>query len=140
MSKQTEALKLALEALEHCKDVIIERGLNGNPEFAKKWGLALPLERSKKAITAVRKALADESSGTEQPAQQPDMNLNCKSVQARLATSWGYAKAEQQEPVARKESSSDSWDDRYGTGGSYGVGGCYGVGGGFTDGDPNDGY
>lgn len=29
---------------------------------------------------------------------QPDMNLNCKSVQARLATSWGYAKASQ-EPI-----------------------------------------
>lgn len=28
-------------------------------------------------------------------AEQPDMNLNCKSVQARLATSWGYVKAEQ---------------------------------------------
>jgi len=34
-------------------------------------------------------------------APQPDMNLNCKSVQKRLATSWGYAKAEQaeQEPL-----------------------------------------
>ena len=33
---------------------------------------------------------------------QPDMNLNCKSVQKRLATVWGYVKAEQaeQEPVA----------------------------------------
>lgn len=34
---------------------------------------------------------------------QPELNLNCKSVQKRLATSWGYAKAEQaeQEPVGR---------------------------------------
>ena len=33
---------------------------------------------------------------------QPDMNLNCKSVQKRLATVWGYVKAEQteQEPYA----------------------------------------
>ena len=61
MSK--EAMKLALEALEHCKDVIVERGLNGSPEFAKKWGLTLPLERSEKAITALREALA------QQPAQ-----------------------------------------------------------------------
>jgi hypothetical protein len=30
---------------------------------------------------------------------QPEQNLNCKSVQARLATAWGYVKAEQ-EPVA----------------------------------------
>jgi len=42
-------------------------------------------------ITALREALAE----------QADMNLNCKSVQARLATSWGYVKAEQaeQEPI-----------------------------------------
>jgi hypothetical protein len=32
---------------------------------------------------------------------QPDQNLNCKSTQARLATAWGYVKAQpQQEPVA----------------------------------------
>ena len=57
-------VKLALEALDHCKDVIVERGLNGNPEFAKRWGLTLPLQRSEEAITALREALA------EQPAQQ----------------------------------------------------------------------
>jgi hypothetical protein len=33
---------------------------------------------------------------------EPELNLNCKSVQARLATVWGYVKAEpvKQEPVA----------------------------------------
>ena len=33
---------------------------------------------------------------------EPELNLNCKSVQKRLATVWGYVKAEQaeQEPVA----------------------------------------
>ena len=33
---------------------------------------------------------------------EPELNLNCKSVQARLATVWGYVKAEQaeQKPVA----------------------------------------
>ena len=36
------------------------------------------------------------------PTEQAELNLNCKSVQARLATVWGYVKAEQaeQEPVA----------------------------------------
>jgi hypothetical protein len=53
-----EVLKLALDALEHCKEVIIERGLGGNPEFAQKWGLTLPIERSEKAITAIKQALA----------------------------------------------------------------------------------
>ena len=41
------------------------------------------------AITALREALAE-----------PELNLNCKSVKKRLATSWGYVKAEQQEQVA----------------------------------------
>ena len=33
---------------------------------------------------------------------EPELNLNCKSVQARLATVWGYVKAEavKQEPIA----------------------------------------
>ena len=38
------------------------------------------------AITALREALAE-----------PELNLNCKSVQKRLATVWGYVKAEQAE-------------------------------------------
>ena len=49
-------------------------------------------------IVSINKALA-----------QPQDNLNCKSVQKRLATSWGYVKAQQQvEPVA--------WIHRYKTG------------------------
>jgi len=31
---------------------------------------------------------------TTPPAQPADLNLNCKSVQARLAAQWGYVKAE----------------------------------------------
>ncbi len=46
--------------------------------------------RKDKAITAIKEALAD-----------PSPNFNCKSVQARLATAWGYVKAQpEQEPVA----------------------------------------
>ena len=66
-----EALKLALEALEICeKDGYI------------------PVRLTRESITVIKEALA-----------QPDQNLNCKSVQARLATAWGYVKPEQ-EPVA----------------------------------------
>ena len=53
-----EALDLALEALKHCVDAITERGLNGNPEFAEKWGLKLPLDRASEAIAAIKQALA----------------------------------------------------------------------------------
>ena len=43
-----------------------------------------------KAIAAIKEALADTSP-----------NFNCKSVQARLATAWGYVKAQpEHEPVA----------------------------------------
>ena len=44
--------------------------------------------------------------------QQPNMNLNCKSVQKRLATVWGYVKAEQaeQEPVWWHYRINDNWD------------------------------
>ena len=38
----------------------------------------------------------------EEELAEPELNLNCKSVQKRLATVWGYVKAKQaeQEPVA----------------------------------------
>ena len=40
----------------------------------------------------------------EDALAEPELNLNCKSVQKRLATVWGYVKAEQaeQEPVAKR--------------------------------------
>ena len=61
MSK--EVMQQALEALEHCQDVIIERGLGGNAEFAEMWGLQLPLDRAGHAIEALRAAIV------EKPAQ-----------------------------------------------------------------------
>ena len=51
-SKQTEALKLALEAL-----------LSWGKGFPDNWG-----DLDAEAVTAIREALAEESSGTEQPA------------------------------------------------------------------------
>ncbi len=44
---------LIREALLHAREVIIERGLNGNQEFAEKWGLTLPLDRIDKALKAL---------------------------------------------------------------------------------------
>ena len=68
-----EALKLALEALE---------SLIFNKPFDHRYS---------DVLTTIKEAMA-----------QPEQNLNCKSVQARLATAWGYVKAEQ-EPVAEIE-------------------------------------
>lgn len=64
MTTLHKAAQAALEALEHCREAIVERGLNGSEEFAAKWGLTLPLESSAKAINDLRTALAQE------PAQQ----------------------------------------------------------------------
>lgn len=58
MSK--EVMQQALEALEHCQDVIIERGLGGNVEFAEMWGLQLPLDRAGHAIDALRAAIEEK--------------------------------------------------------------------------------
>jgi hypothetical protein len=49
---------------------------------------------------------------TTPPAQPADLNLNCKSVQARLATQWGYVKAEPDEwPTGCPECGMDSGCD-----------------------------
>lgn len=86
MNKTTEALKLAEEALE---DFFYDA--KEQPEL---W----------EALAAIREALAEQDhfATSGKPMAEPDMNLNCPSVQARLATIWGYVKAEQekQEPVA----------------------------------------
>ena len=44
-----------------------------------------------------------EALATIRAARAQELNLNCKSVQKRLATQWGYVKADQaeQEPVGR---------------------------------------
>jgi len=70
--QQRAAMQKALEALEYHTEQ------------------TRPIEKTNEAITALREALAE-----------PELNLNCKSVQKRLATSWGYVKAEQaeQEPL-----------------------------------------
>ena len=60
-----------------------------------------PVGRFAKFTDGIWREVTDGSAGvplyTTPP--QPEQNLNCKSVQARLATAWGYVKA-QQEPVA----------------------------------------
>ena len=100
MSK--EAMKLALEALEHCKDAIVERGLNGSPEFAKKWGLTLPIERSEEAITALRQSIADEALDKKaenaralgldyEPAQQEPLQNNPFDCGVYLGSGKDYA-------------------------------------------------
>ena len=94
--KERAAMQQALEALEmavsETLDYIQKNHLCGAEN--NHW-----IVQSKKAITALREALAGVDMS---PTEQTNMNLNCKSVQARLATSWGYVKAE---PVNTRSSS-----------------------------------
>ena len=102
MSKQTEALKLALGALEN---------RNGH------WGSS-SRELKERAITALREALAEESSGTEQPAQQcwkcGDMDSAFQAKCSVPACGMKEQPAQQeQEPVAWAESDENGnicWD------------------------------
>ena len=115
----TEALKLALEALEAHADIGIksDKAINaikealaqpdyravktyheGKPVYVAQ---PEPVGKFAKFTDGIWREVTDGSAGvplyTTPP--QPEQNLNCKSVQARLATAWGYVKA-QQEPVA----------------------------------------
>lgn len=68
MTKQTEALKLALEALKQSRDRIVEQGGSG-------W--KLHAQQCVNAITAIREALAEQPTvkdclTVEQPAQQQE--------------------------------------------------------------------
>ena len=58
------------KALEHCVDAIVERGLNGSPEQARKWGLQLPLERAYAALAAARSVLANPTPSTTGEADE----------------------------------------------------------------------
>lgn len=83
--KTKEALKLALEALEENHHLIEE---HERPEY---------LTQYDRVISAVVKALAEESSGTEQPAPvawfPPAPPPECKSEAEKTAFAFGWFKA-----------------------------------------------
>ena len=98
MNKLEQAARQALEALEEL------HYSSGTVVAAKMYESATAALREALAEQALSKVTSDEHCkglGEElyKLAEQVDMNLNCKSVQKRLATSWGYVKAEQQEPI-----------------------------------------
>ena len=59
-----EVIEQLVEALDHCMGAITERGLNGSPDQAEKWGLQLPLVRAESAITAAQSMLAHHTPST----------------------------------------------------------------------------
>ena len=118
--KERAVMQQAVEALEELADayrmdINSEFETHANPDLG---GNALEYKQAVEAITALREALKENEMAKIEgintldrftPAEQADMNLNCKSVQARLAASWGYVKAEQaeQEPVNEWEKLKD---------------------------------
>ena len=84
-----EALKMAIEALEDA-----QKSLDGQFSCGNCYT---------NVIQACKKAL-----------EQEPLNLNCKSVQKRLATQWGYVEQPAQEPVGFRAYSCDEgeyWHD-----------------------------
>lgn len=76
-----EVIEQLMEALDHCMGAITERGLNGSPDQAEKWGLKLPLVRAKSAITAAQSMLANPTPSTAGEAEQAsDWKTNTKSI------------------------------------------------------------
>ena len=113
----TEALKLALEALEAHADIGIksDKAINaikealaqpdyragktyheGKPVYVAQ---PEPVGKFAKFTDGIWREVTDGSAGvplyTNPP--QPEQNLSCKSTQARLATAWGYVKAQQEQ-------------------------------------------
>lgn len=62
-----------VDALDHCRGAITERGLNGSPDQAEKWGLQLPLERAYAALAAGQQAL--EQTQVEAEPEWNDENV-----------------------------------------------------------------
>ena len=74
-----EVIEQLVEALDHCMDAITERGLNGSPDQAEKWGLQLPLERAYAARAAGQQALEQTQTQVEAELSHTDVLLEeCK--------------------------------------------------------------
>ena len=93
-------MKLAEEALGNSQQHLDLR----NPKWVnvrRQNDKALAAIRAARQSELASEALADQFRDATKMIAEPYMNLNCPSVQARLATVWGYVKAEpvRQEPV-----------------------------------------
>ena len=99
MTKQTEALKLALEALE---SIDVDYRSPGG------WAVEVSFDEPKcnSAITAIREALAEESSGTEQPQQENQMPKPTRDIPPEPKNLFAKTPSQpaqpQQEPVAHQ--------------------------------------
>ena len=89
-----EALKLALEALESV-----------TKHFTRAQSTLRDSEvrgEAHKAITAIREALAEESSGTEQPAQRIAAVMPCGAVVENVYEAYESGKRAIEQPAQRK--------------------------------------
>ena len=64
-----------------------------------------PIESDYVSLTAYTRALEEYCEALAQPEQ----NLNCKSTQARLATAWGYVKAQPEQESFEYWNAVEGW-------------------------------
>jgi len=106
-----EVIEQLVEALDHCMDAITERGLNGSPDQAEKWGLQLPLAKAKSAITAAKEHLAHPTPSTTVGAEGPQFENNTFSNEPISLGFTVYATPPQVEP-APSTAGEQRWTDR----------------------------
>jgi len=86
--------------------------LEAQPEPVAHFGSAYVNENGVHITTVLGPVAIPQDSKLYTTPPQPEQNLNCKSTQARLATAWGYVKAQpEQEPVGYFNANSDGkWE------------------------------
>lgn len=100
-----EVIEQLVEALDHCMAAITERGLNGSPDQAEKWGLQLPLVRAESAITAAQSMLANPTPqhGGEAEPEWTDENVIAyciaRGISAAKAFTTGATQPQATEPA-----------------------------------------
>ena len=100
-----EVLEQCVQALNHCMDAITERGLNGSPDQAEKWGLQLPLERGSAALAAGQQALEQTQVEAEPEWNDENVIAYCiaRGISAAKAFTTGATQPQATEPAPSPE-------------------------------------
>ena len=96
-----EVIEQLVDALDHCMSAITERGLNGSPDQAEKWGLQLPLVRAESAIAAGQQALEQTQVEAEPEWNDENVIAYCiaRGISAAKAFTTGATQPQATEPA-----------------------------------------
>jgi len=106
-----DKLRAALAALEHCSAAIIERGLNGSPEFAEKWGLQLPLESANASITDLKAVIAELE--VQEPVAHDDTEVHLSHCNQYENLGWCKYGEDETCPALNPQPKSDTLTPQY---------------------------